>query len=230
MTTPPSHSVLRKIAARRTRLGRTDAHPAWIRFVTGRAPQPGPPARIAALGGPRRLTQRELEVLHLVAHGETDQRIADQLYLSRRTINSHVANILAKLEVPSRTAAAITAARIGLLDLPAGTAPSHREGADDGSLSQSRPHRNCGPAAATRVSARGEAVAGGERRCLGRQDEHGRAVDTARIGSLAVGCRQTGELQTLGTARDAIGGVVQMMKTETIAAADGSTARSLRYR
>jgi DNA-binding NarL/FixJ family response regulator len=113
--TPPQRSVLRKIAARRTRFGRTDAHPAWVGFVTGSAPQSGTPARIAALGGPRRLTQRELEVLHLVARGDTDQGIADQLYLSRRTINCHVANILAKLDVRSRTAAVMTAARIGLL-------------------------------------------------------------------------------------------------------------------
>jgi DNA-binding NarL/FixJ family response regulator len=64
---------------------------------------------------PRLLTPRELEVLHLVARGETDQSIADRLYLSRRTVNSHVSNILAKLDVPSRTAAVIAAARIGLL-------------------------------------------------------------------------------------------------------------------
>src|SRR4051812_11802996 len=120
MTRAPHHSVLRKIAARRTRLGhsrlgRSDAHPAWDHFVTGSASPPGPPAQIALLGGPRRLTQRELQVLHLVATGETDQGIAERLYLSRRTINCHVANILAKLEVPSRTAAAMTAARIGLL-------------------------------------------------------------------------------------------------------------------
>jgi DNA-binding NarL/FixJ family response regulator len=75
--------------------------------------------QITAIGSarpaPSLLTQRELEVLHLVARGETDQGIADRLYLSRRTINCHVANILSKLEVPSRTAAAMTAARIGLL-------------------------------------------------------------------------------------------------------------------
>jgi DNA-binding NarL/FixJ family response regulator len=111
----PHHPVLRKIAARRTRVGQTAAPPAWTTFWTGSAPQPGTQARIAALGGPRRLTRRELEVLHLVAHGETDQGIADQLYLSRRTINCHVANILAKLDVRSRTAAVMTAARIGLL-------------------------------------------------------------------------------------------------------------------
>ena len=115
MTRPSQRSVLRKITARRTRLGRTDTHTAWASFMSGGTPQPGKQARFAALGGPRRLTQRELEVLHLVARGETDQRIADQLYVSRRTINCHVANILSKLDVPSRTAAVMTAARIGLL-------------------------------------------------------------------------------------------------------------------
>ncbi len=110
----PHRSVLHKIAARRSRLGRTTAPLAGGSLPTG-STSPGPQARIAALGGPRRLTQRELEVLHLVAHGQTDQGIADQLYVSRRTINCHVASILAKLDVPSRTAAVMTAARIGLL-------------------------------------------------------------------------------------------------------------------
>jgi DNA-binding NarL/FixJ family response regulator len=111
----PHQSVLRKIAARRRRTRRSAPQPPWVSVVTGSAPKPGKQARIAALGGPRRLTQREMEVLRLVARGETDQRIADQLYVSRRTINCHVANILAKLDVPSRTAAVMTAARIGLL-------------------------------------------------------------------------------------------------------------------
>jgi DNA-binding NarL/FixJ family response regulator len=115
MTKPPQRSVLRKIAARRSRLGRTDVPSMWASFWTVSMSQSIKQTRIAALGGPRRLTQRELEVLHLVAHGETDQRIADRLYVSRRTINCHVANILAKLDVPSRTAAVMTAARIGLL-------------------------------------------------------------------------------------------------------------------
>src|SRR5688500_14166478 len=111
----PHELVLHKIAARRTRLGRTEVHPAWVSVLSGTAPQPSTLAQIAVLGGPQRLTRRELEVLQLVAHGETDQRIADQLYVSRRTINCHVANILAKLDVPSRTAAVMTAARIRLL-------------------------------------------------------------------------------------------------------------------
>ena len=115
MTTPPQRSVLRKIAARRSRTRRSATHPTWVSVLTGNAPQPGTPARLAALASPRLLTQREMEVLHLVARGDTDQGIADRLYLSRRTINCHVANILSKLEVRSRTAAAVTAARIGLL-------------------------------------------------------------------------------------------------------------------
>ena len=114
MSKRPHRSVLRKIAARRTRLGRPDPHPAWGSVRTTSA-LPSTPARLAILGGPQRLTRRELEVLHLVARGETDPGIADQLYVSRRTINCHVANIQAKLDVRSRTAAVMTAARIGLL-------------------------------------------------------------------------------------------------------------------
>jgi NarL family two-component system response regulator LiaR len=56
-----------------------------------------------------------MQVLHLVANGETDQQIADSLYVSRRTINSHVSNILAKLDSSNRRQAVITASRIGLL-------------------------------------------------------------------------------------------------------------------
>jgi DNA-binding NarL/FixJ family response regulator len=114
MTTHPHDSVLHKIAARRSRIEVTAAPAAWTTFWTGSTPQPGTQARIAALGGPRRLTQRELEVLHLVARGDTDQGIADQLYVSRRTINCHVASILAKLDVRSRTEAAGVAHRLGL--------------------------------------------------------------------------------------------------------------------
>ena len=118
MTRSVSQPVLHKIATRRTRLQRSHAHPASDPLAPSRTTV-GRSGQITALGRARRtpsmLTQRELEVLHLVARGETDQGIADQLYVSRRTINCHVANILAKLDVPSRTAAVMTAARIGLL-------------------------------------------------------------------------------------------------------------------
>ncbi|MGD9530548.1 LuxR C-terminal-related transcriptional regulator [Pseudonocardia sp.] len=55
---------------------------------------------------PGGLTARELEVLRLVASGRSNRAIAEQLVLSERTVDRHVSNILTKLDVPSRTAAA----------------------------------------------------------------------------------------------------------------------------
>jgi DNA-binding NarL/FixJ family response regulator len=54
----------------------------------------------------RTLTAREREVLRLVVIGQTDREIAGDLYVSLRTVNTHVAHILAKLEVSTRRAAA----------------------------------------------------------------------------------------------------------------------------
>ena len=66
-------------------------------------------ARVDALLGRARdthgLTPRELEVLRLVAAGDTNKAIAARLVLSERTVDRHVSNILAKLELPSRSAA-----------------------------------------------------------------------------------------------------------------------------
>jgi len=56
----------------------------------------------AAKGG---LTKRELEVLKLVAAGKTNKQIARDLFLSEKTIDRHLSNILTKLDVPTRTAA-----------------------------------------------------------------------------------------------------------------------------
>jgi LuxR family transcriptional regulator, maltose regulon positive regulatory protein len=61
------------------------------------------------------LSARELEVLTLVAQGHSNQRIAETLVLSEHTIRRHVANILKKMDVPSRTAAAALATRENLL-------------------------------------------------------------------------------------------------------------------
>jgi LuxR family transcriptional regulator, maltose regulon positive regulatory protein len=60
------------------------------------------------------LSRRELEVLVLVAEGLTNHEIAERLVLSRHTVNRHVANILRKLRLPSRVAAASLAVRHGL--------------------------------------------------------------------------------------------------------------------
>ena len=60
------------------------------------------------------LSRRELEVLGLVAEGLTNHDIAQRLVLSEHTVNRHVANILRKLRLSSRTAAASLAGRYGL--------------------------------------------------------------------------------------------------------------------
>ena len=62
------------------------------------------------------LTERELEVLTLVAQGLSNQEIARELYISDRTVTTHVSNILSKLHLPNRTQAAIFAIKEGLID------------------------------------------------------------------------------------------------------------------
>ncbi len=62
-----------------------------------------------------RLTPREVEVLRYVADGLTDREIAAALFVSRNTAANHVANILGKLAVPNRAAAAAYAVRHGLV-------------------------------------------------------------------------------------------------------------------
>jgi non-specific serine/threonine protein kinase len=74
-------------------------------------PGTGPGIPAAARHG---LTPRETEVLVLLAAGRSDREIADVLFVSRHTVGNHVVNILGKLGVPSRAAAAAYAVRHGL--------------------------------------------------------------------------------------------------------------------
>jgi NarL family two-component system response regulator LiaR len=60
------------------------------------------------------LTEREVEVLKLVAQGHTNQEIAQRMTISQRTVGSHVSNILDKLHLANRTQAALYALREGL--------------------------------------------------------------------------------------------------------------------
>src|SRR5262249_51154512 len=63
------------------------------------------------------LSERELEVLRLVARGMSNQEIADALVVSEATVRSHVSSVLSKLQLASRTQAALYALRQGLATL-----------------------------------------------------------------------------------------------------------------
>jgi DNA-binding NarL/FixJ family response regulator len=65
---------------------------------------------------PHSLTKRELEVLRLLAQGQTNQEIAQCLVLSTLTVKTHVQRIIGKLRVSDRTQAAVRAAELGLLN------------------------------------------------------------------------------------------------------------------
>jgi DNA-binding NarL/FixJ family response regulator len=65
-----------------------------------------------------RLTDRELEVLKLVAQGLNNREIAKQLFISENTVKNHVRNILEKLQLHSRMEAVMYAVREKLLDIP----------------------------------------------------------------------------------------------------------------
>lgn len=68
---------------------------------------------------PEALTQREIEVLRLLAHGLANKEIARELGIGEKTVKTHVSNILSKLGVLSRTQAALHAIQIGLVAVPA---------------------------------------------------------------------------------------------------------------
>lgn len=63
------------------------------------------------------LSERELEVLKLVARGLTNEQIGERLFISEATVRTHVSHILAKLSLGNRTQAALYALRVGLVTL-----------------------------------------------------------------------------------------------------------------
>lgn len=72
---------------------------------------------VRAPESPETLTERETEVLVLLAQGLSNKEIAQELVVSDKTVKTHVSNILSKLNVPSRTQAALYAVRTGLVTL-----------------------------------------------------------------------------------------------------------------
>ncbi len=63
------------------------------------------------------LTERELEVLRLIAQGYSNRQIADELVITEMTVRAHVSNVLSKLHLASRTQAALFALREGLASM-----------------------------------------------------------------------------------------------------------------
>jgi LuxR family transcriptional regulator, maltose regulon positive regulatory protein len=102
-----SHEVRRALAD----LGGIDAEPerAWADALSERV------AQITTAEQLRVLTDRQVEVLRLIARGMSDRQIADRLVLSRHTVHRHVANIYTRLGCSSRPAAVAEASRMGLL-------------------------------------------------------------------------------------------------------------------
>ncbi len=70
---------------------------------------------VRATDSPETLTERETDVLRLLAQGQANKEIARALGIGEQTVKTHVSSILAKLGVQSRTQAALHAARIGLV-------------------------------------------------------------------------------------------------------------------
>ncbi|HKG24507.1 MAG TPA: LuxR family transcriptional regulator, partial [Thermomicrobiales bacterium] len=132
---PPSEvaTYTEEVASLRNRLGRAQFEAAW---TVGRAMTledaiaaaekltervPPPPPAVSQATSPTEpatrfnLSEREIDVLRLVAAGHTDREIAEALFISPRTVNVHVANLRGKLGVSSRAAAVALAHRHNLV-------------------------------------------------------------------------------------------------------------------
>lgn len=72
---------------------------------------------VRAPDSPEKLTERETDVLRLLALGRANKEIALELNIGEKTVKTHVSGILRKLGVPSRTQAALYAVRIGLVSI-----------------------------------------------------------------------------------------------------------------
>jgi DNA-binding NarL/FixJ family response regulator len=72
------------------------------------------PSYIDSTASIEQLTEREREILTLVARGASNRQIAENLYLTEGTVKNHMSNILSKLGVRDRTQAALKAKELGL--------------------------------------------------------------------------------------------------------------------
>jgi NarL family two-component system response regulator LiaR len=99
-------------AIRQVHQGESSLHPTIARKLLEEIS--GPPDRKPTA---EPLTERELDVLRLVAQGMSNREIADELVISEGTVRTHVSNILGKLHLASRTQATLYALREGIASL-----------------------------------------------------------------------------------------------------------------
>jgi NarL family two-component system response regulator LiaR len=106
-------------AIRQVHRGESSLHPRIARKLMAELSRPSeqPPT-------PDPLTEREVEVLGLVAQGKSNRQIAGELVITEGTVRVHVSSILGKLHLASRTQAALYALREGLASLDDGSEPS----------------------------------------------------------------------------------------------------------
>lgn len=93
--------------------GEPSLHPKIAQRMLAEFVRPGPAKKVTA----DPLTEREGDVLRLIAKGLSNQEIADDLVISEATVRTHVSRILGKLHLASRTQAALYALREGLASL-----------------------------------------------------------------------------------------------------------------
>jgi NarL family two-component system response regulator LiaR len=102
-------------AVRKAAKGEVVLHPRIaLQVIQALSGAPKPATATPNLAEPP-LTAREIEVLRLVADGLPNHEIAERLFLSEKTVKSHVSNILGKLQLADRTQAAVYAWREGIM-------------------------------------------------------------------------------------------------------------------
>jgi NarL family two-component system response regulator LiaR len=101
-------------AIRAVHRGEARLHPDIARKLMEQVVQQASPLRQSQFED---LTEREREVINLVAKGRSNQEIANELVISEKTVKTHVSNILGKLQLEDRTQLAIYAIKKGLVNL-----------------------------------------------------------------------------------------------------------------
>jgi two-component system, NarL family, response regulator LiaR len=103
--------------------GESRLHPDALSKVMAAATGRRPEAR-GEPGVPGDLTERELDIIRLVAEGRSNREIAETCFISEKTVKTHISHVLAKLELKDRTQLAIYALKHGLADDSGPASPS----------------------------------------------------------------------------------------------------------